>query len=108
MTSETIGCDERMNDSLQQVHSWKWNQTTGSLGFVSSASTTFPTPDASIPAAAASQLQNLTKSRREYPASSARSQIVRDLSLILSSCLAHTSRSRSAVSHRTPRKPARS
>ena len=38
--SETIGWDERMNDSLQQVHSWKWNQTTGRRGFVSSALTT--------------------------------------------------------------------
>ncbi len=24
-----MGCDDRMNDSLQQVHSWKWSQTTG-------------------------------------------------------------------------------
>ena len=28
MMSETIGCEERMNDSEQQVHSWKWNQIT--------------------------------------------------------------------------------
>ena len=33
MTFDTIGCDDRMNDSLQQVHSWKWNHTTGSRGF---------------------------------------------------------------------------
>jgi hypothetical protein len=40
MMSETIGCDERMKDSLQQVHSWKCSQMTGSLGLVSSALTT--------------------------------------------------------------------
>ena len=38
--SDTIGWIERMNDSLQQVHSWKWNQTTGSRGLVSRAWTT--------------------------------------------------------------------
>ena len=65
MMSATMGWDERMNDSLQQVHSWKWNQTTGRRGLVSSASTTCGTPAASMPAAAAIQLQNCRKSRRE-------------------------------------------
>ncbi len=65
MMSETIGCDERMNDSLQHVHSWKWNQTTGMRGLVSSAWTTSPIAVDSIPAAAQSQAQNWRKSRRE-------------------------------------------
>ena len=63
--SPTIGWLDRMNDSLQQVHSWKWNHTTGRRGFVSSAWTTRPTAEASMPAAAAIQLQNWMKSRRE-------------------------------------------
>ena len=63
--SPTIGWLERRNDSLQQVHSWKWNQTTGRRGLVSSAWTTVPTAEASRPVAAASQVQNWMKSRRE-------------------------------------------
>jgi hypothetical protein len=54
-----------MNDSLQHVHSWKWNQTTVGRGLFSSASIIWGTPDAWMPAAAASQLQNWMKSRRE-------------------------------------------
>ena len=63
--SATIGCDERMNDSLQQVHSWKWNQTTGGRGLVSSARASPGTSPADRPEAAASHEQNSRKSRRE-------------------------------------------
>ena len=46
MMSDTIGWLDLMNDSLQQVHSWKWNHTTVGRGFESSASTTCGTPEA--------------------------------------------------------------
>src|SRR5512136_125803 len=83
--SETMGCDERMNDSLQHVHSWKWNHTTGRRAFASRALTTLVTPDASMPAAAASQLQNCRKSRREYPRIRACSQMLNGPPLMVSS-----------------------
>jgi hypothetical protein len=47
-----------MNDSLQQVHSWKWNQTTGGLAFFSRALTICPKPDAWTPMKAAIVAQN--------------------------------------------------
>ena len=50
-----------MNDSLQQVHSWKWNQTTGIRAFCSSALTTCGTPDAWIPAAAGIEAAGLSR-----------------------------------------------
>ena len=71
-----------MNDSLQQVHSWKWNHTTGSRGWVSSAYTTRLMALDSIPAAAAIQPQNWRNSLREYPWASALSQMVRSRSLM--------------------------
>ena len=40
-----MGCDARMNDSLQQVHSWKCSHTTGGFSFFSNAETTWATPD---------------------------------------------------------------
>ncbi len=54
-----------MKDSLQQVHSWKWNHTTGGRGFLSIARTTWPKALVGMPAAAAIQPQNRRKSRRE-------------------------------------------
>jgi len=70
------GWFDLMNDSEQQVHSWKWNQTTGSRGLVSKALTTWETPDAGKPRAADAQVQALMKSRREIPLDRAYSQIV--------------------------------
>jgi hypothetical protein len=48
-----VPCGSLQNDSLQQVHSWKWSHTTGGRGFFSSASTTAAIPDVLMPAAAA-------------------------------------------------------
>ncbi len=53
-----------MNDSLQQVHSWKCIHTTAGISFFSNADTTCATPDRSIPATAAAAPQNCRKSLR--------------------------------------------
>src|SRR5512142_1949359 len=74
--SATSGCEDRMNDSLQQVHSWKCSQTTGRRRFFSRALTTSATPLLSRPRYAAIQVQNLTKSRRLTPRARISSQIV--------------------------------
>src|SRR5450759_3618758 len=65
--SWAIGCDERMNDSVQQVHSRPWSQITGIRGFVSIASTTFDTSEASRPSAAAVVEQNRRNVLRSTP-----------------------------------------
>jgi hypothetical protein len=56
-----------MNDSLQQVHSWKWNQTTGIRGFLSRALMTWATELPAKPREAVIQVQARMKSRRETP-----------------------------------------
>ena len=65
--SWAIGCDERMNDSLQQVHSSPCSQITGMRGLSSMAETTRGTMAASRPIAAAVAVQNLRKSLRSTP-----------------------------------------
>src|SRR5579859_402469 len=65
-----------MNDSLQQVHSWKWSHTTGGRAFFSKACTTLLKPEADRPVTAAAQLQKRMKSRREYPFACMDSQMV--------------------------------
>src|SRR6476620_4682954 len=67
MMSATIGWEDLMNDSLQHVHSLKWSQTTGGLAFFSKASTTWPNPEPSRPAAATATPQKYKNSRLLYP-----------------------------------------
>src|SRR5271165_6303360 len=70
-----MGCEERMNDSLQQVHSWKCNHATGGRGFFSNASATAARLAFESPATIAAYPQNCIKSRREYPFDRITSQI---------------------------------
>ena len=53
-----------MKDSLQQVHSWKCNHTTGGRAFFSKALATSAEASGPSPAAAAAKVQNCRKSRR--------------------------------------------
>ena len=53
-----MGWDARMNDSLQQVHSWKCIQTTAGFSFFSNAETTWATPVCPNPATVAAAAQN--------------------------------------------------
>ena len=66
-TSCAIGCDDRMKDSLQQVHSSPCSQITGMRGLVSMASTTWGTAAADSPMAAVVQVQNFKNSLRSMP-----------------------------------------
>ncbi len=61
------GCAERMNDSLQQVHSRPSIQITGVRGFVSSACAIWGATVGDRPREAVVRLQNLRKLRREMP-----------------------------------------
>jgi hypothetical protein len=67
MTSCAIGCDERMNDSLQQVHSSPCSQMTGMRGLVCSACATRPTIAGGRPSAQAVIVQKRMNSRRLTP-----------------------------------------
>ncbi len=75
-TSWAMGCEDRMNDSLQQVHSRPCSQSTGMRGFFSSASTTLPTAVASSPMTAAIMEQNLRNDLRSTPCSRKSSYVV--------------------------------
>src|SRR5512140_3615032 len=66
-TSLASGCAERMNDSVQQVHSRPCSQMTGVRGLVSSAFWICCAPASPSPSDAAVRLQNLTKLRRVMP-----------------------------------------
>src|ERR1039458_245360 len=72
-----MGCEERMNDSLQQVHSWKCSHSTGGRAFFSNAWVT-ASSDPAIPATIAAYPQNCRKSRREYPFDFMTSQMERE------------------------------
>ena len=59
-----MGCEARIKDSLQQVHSWKWSHSTGGRSFFSKALATAAEALVPRPAAVAAKVQNCMKSRR--------------------------------------------
>src|ERR1035438_588168 len=59
-----MGWEERINDSLQQVHSKPCSQMTGMRGLVSMAATTWVTPAGPKPRAVAVSVQKRKKLRR--------------------------------------------
>lgn len=67
MTSFASGCEERMNDSVQQVHSRPWIHTTGIRGLFSNAQAIFGAIPAPSPNDVAARLQYLRKLRRVTP-----------------------------------------
>jgi hypothetical protein len=82
ITSATSGWEERMKDSVQQVHESPSIQSTGMRGFDSSAWTTFGTKVASSPIVAVMVVQNLRKVRRSSPCSRSTSQVDGPCSLV--------------------------
>ena len=65
--SETIGCDARKSDSLQQVHSRPCSQMTGTRGCVTNALTTLGTMAGANPIKAVVRVQKSRKVLRLTP-----------------------------------------
>src|ERR1017187_6185004 len=70
-----MGWEERINDSLQQVHSKPCSQMTGMRGLVSMAATTWVTPAGPKPWAVAVSVQKRKKLRRSMPWDSSTSKV---------------------------------
>ena len=66
-TSLASGCAERMNDSVQQVHSRPCSQSTGVRGLVSMACAICGTNEGASPSEVAVSEQYFRKLRREMP-----------------------------------------
>jgi hypothetical protein len=67
ISDSTVGACDRVNDSVQPVHSWKESQMTEGRRADSSASATRPTIDGGKAISEAVAEQNFRKPRRDTP-----------------------------------------